>query len=49
VTSISVSISIPALSIVYPITLPTRPNRATNLIVATLYIPFSVFNAAWKT
>jgi len=26
-------------------TLPARVNRATNLVVALLYIPFSAFNA----
>ncbi|WP_208322733.1 hypothetical protein [Salinibacterium sp. ZJ454] len=27
-------------------TLPARVNRATNLVVALLYIPYSMFNAA---
>ena len=30
-------------------TLPARVNRATNLVVASLYIPYSMFNAAGAT
>ena len=41
-----VSVSIPALMVVLSMTLPARANRATNLVVALLYIPFSMFNAA---
>jgi len=48
-TIILVSVSIPALMVVISMTLPARANRATNLVVATLYIPFSVFNAAGAT
>jgi hypothetical protein len=40
------SVSIPALMVVLSMTLPARVNRATNLVVAMLYIPYSVFNAA---
>ena len=36
---------IPILMILLSTTLPARVNRATNLVVATLYIPFSVYNA----
>ena len=48
-TIILVSVSIPALMVVLSMTLPARVNRATNLVVATLLIPFSVFNAAGAT
>jgi hypothetical protein len=48
-TIILVSVSIPALMVVLSMTLPARANRATNLVVATLYIPFSVVNAAGAT
>ena len=48
-TIILVSVSIPALMVVLSMTLPARANRATNLVVATLLIPFSVFNAAGAT
>ena len=41
-----VSVSIPALMVVLSMTLPARVNRATNLVVALLFIPLSVFNAA---
>jgi hypothetical protein len=30
-------------------TLPARVNRATNLVVASLLIPYSIFNAAGAT
>jgi hypothetical protein len=40
------SVSIPALMVVLSMTLPARVNRATNLVVATVYIPYSAFNAA---
>ena len=43
------SVSIPALMVVLSMTLPARVNRATNLIVASLYIPYSLFNAAGAT
>ena len=42
-------IAIPALMVMLSMTLPARVNRATNLVVATLYIPYSMFNAAGET
>ena len=39
-------IAIPTLMVLLSMTLPARVNRATNLVVASLYIPVSVFNAA---
>ena len=44
-----VSVSIPALMVVLSMTLPIRVNRATNLVVASLLIPYSMFNAAGAT
>ncbi|MCC6496914.1 MAG: hypothetical protein IT193_11740 [Propionibacteriaceae bacterium] len=44
-----VIIAIPALMVMLSMALPTRANRATNLIVAALYIPIMVFNAAGAT
>jgi hypothetical protein len=44
-----VTVSVPAVMVVLSITLPARVNRATNLVVATLLIPYSVFNAAGTT
>ncbi|GAA1756287.1 DUF6326 family protein [Agromyces humatus] len=44
-----VSVSIPALMVVLSMTLPARANRATNLVVASLLIPYSIFNAAGAT
>jgi hypothetical protein len=41
-----VVIGIPALMVMLSMTLPARVNRATNLVVASLYIPVMVFNAA---
>jgi hypothetical protein len=38
------SMAIPILMILLSTTLPARANRATNLVVASLYIPYSAFN-----
>lgn len=43
------SVAIPALMVMLSMTLPARANRATNLVVASVYIPYSVFNAAGAT
>jgi Family of unknown function (DUF6326) len=40
-----VVIGVPALMVMFSMTLPARVNRATNLVVASLYIPVTVFNA----
>src|SRR3954465_6163635 len=37
------SMAIPALMVMLSMTLPARVNRATNLVVASLYIPVSMF------
>jgi len=39
-------IAIPALMVVLSMTLPAPVNRSANLVVALLYIPICVFNAA---
>lgn len=39
-----VSVSIPVLMIFLSTTLPARANRLANLIIATVYIPYSLFN-----
>ncbi len=39
-------IAIPALMVLLSLALPARANRTTNLIVAAVYIPVMVFNAA---
>ena len=41
-----VIIAIPTLMVLLSMTLPARANRATNLVVASLFIPICVFNAA---
>ncbi len=41
--------AIPILMILLSVTLPARVNRTINLVVATLYIPVSVFNAAGES
>jgi hypothetical protein len=43
------SVAIPALMVMLSMTLPARVNRATNLVVASLYIPFSIFNAVGES
>ncbi|RXZ46281.1 DUF6326 family protein [Agromyces binzhouensis] len=42
-------IAIPALMVLLSMALPARVNRATNLVVASLYIPVTVFNAVGET
>lgn len=44
-----VSVSIPAIMVWLSMTLPAQMNRATNLIVASLLIPYSVVNAAGES
>ena len=44
-----VIIAIPALMVVLSMALPARANRVTNLVMASLYIPVMVFNAAGAT
>jgi hypothetical protein len=39
-------VAVPILMILLSTTLPARVNRTINLVVATLYIPVSIFNAA---
>lgn len=41
--------SIPALMVILSVTLPARANRATNLVVASVYIPVTVFNAVGES
>ena len=43
------SVAIPALMVMLSMTLPARANRATNLVVATLCIPFSMYNATGES
>ena len=38
-------IAIPSLMILLSMTMPARVNRTINLVVATLYIPVSIYNA----
>ncbi len=42
-------VAIPILMVVFSMTLPARINRATNLVVATLYVPVSIFNAVGES
>ena len=42
-------IAIPAVMVTLSMTLSARVNRATNLVVASLYIPVTVFNAAGES
>ena len=44
-----VVIGIPALMIMLSMTLPARANRTINLVVASLYIPVSMFNAVGES
>ncbi|MDQ3810070.1 MAG: DUF6326 family protein, partial [Chloroflexota bacterium] len=43
-------LTIPSLMVFLSLALPARANRWTNIVVASLYIPFSIFNVigeAW--
>jgi hypothetical protein len=44
-TMMLASVAIPALMVMLSMTLPARVNRATNLVGALLYIPYSMINA----
>jgi hypothetical protein len=41
-----VSVSIPALMIFLSVALPAKVNRLVNIIIATVYIPYTLFNLA---
>ncbi len=43
------SVAIPIFMILLSTTLPARANRATSLVVASLYIPYSAFNAVGES
>ena len=43
------SVSLPAVMILLSATLPARANRSTNLAVAAILVPYSVFNLAGGT
>jgi hypothetical protein len=43
------SVAIPALMVMLSMTLPARVNRATNLVVASVNIPFAAFNAVGES
>ena len=45
-TSALAMLSVPIFMIVASMTLPARVNRTTNLVVASLYVPITVFNVA---
>ncbi|WP_211489954.1 DUF6326 family protein [Georgenia thermotolerans] len=42
-------IAIPILMILLSTTLPARVNRTVNLVVAALYVPVSIYNAAGES
>ena len=48
-TSALTLVSIPNLMIVLSMTLPARANRVANLLVASLYVPVTAFNAAGES
>lgn len=41
-----VSVTIPALMIFLSVALPAKVNRTTNIIIAAVYIPYTLFNLA---
>ena len=49
VVSALTSVAIPILMILLSMTLPARANRTLNLVVATLYIPYSAYNVVGES
>ncbi|WP_353826946.1 DUF6326 family protein [Agromyces sp. SYSU T0242] len=49
ITGFLALISIPSLMVVLSVALPARVNRVANLVVASLYIPVTMFNAVGET
>ncbi|PZU45421.1 MAG: hypothetical protein DI566_10005 [Microbacterium sp.] len=49
ITGMLVSVMIPALMVVLSVTLPARANRIVNIVVASVYVPYSLFNIAGTT
>ncbi len=45
-TTVLAVLAVPIFMVVLSTTLPARPNRLTNLVVASLLVPFTVFNVA---
>lgn len=43
------SLAIPAVMVTLSLVLPYRANRVTNVVIATLLIPYSVFNATGES
>jgi hypothetical protein len=43
------SVTIPALMIFLSVALPAKVNRCVNIIIAAMYIPYSLFNLAGET
>ena len=48
-TAFLTSVAIPILMVMLSMTLPARANRTINLIVASLYVPVSMFNAVGES
>lgn len=42
-------IAVPTIMVLLSATLPARANRIVNLVVATLYLPVSIYNAAGES
>lgn len=45
-TTVLTVLAVPIFMVVLSMTLPARVNRTTNLVVAALFVPFTVFNVA---
>ena len=48
-TGFVAAIAVPSLMIVLSVILPARANRVINLVVASVYIPFSMYNAVGES
>ena len=43
------SVAIPGVMVILSMTLPSRANRITNIVVATLLVPYTLFNVAGES
>lgn len=44
--AVSASMTIPALMVFLSVALPAKVNRWTNIIIATIFVPYTLFNLA---
>lgn len=48
-TVMLISVAVPSVMVVLSMTLPARANRITNLVVAAVLVPYTLFNVAGES